>query len=337
MVQSLPFIPISAIRMNHLNDEMMKWTVKTNLFALLLVIAPCALAANATTQNYIQQYKHIAVNEMNRIGIPASIKMAQAILESSSGKSTLARQSNNHFGIKCGRDWKGAEVYREDDDYENGLLVRSCFRAYNDPTESFIAHSEFLSNPKSQRYQFLFELDRHDYKGWAHGLRKAGYATDPNYPSKLINVIEKYELYLLDFGINDEPSTEIAYEEPQGAPQSKQVKDTQTSIMIQPKQGEDNDPISIKNKSNKVRYSKEGVYTFSKNDRMIDVAKRFNMSLDELYIRNRIPSGSEPVDGVVLVVNSYIHLGKSPDYISANTPQLEEEILWEEEFVISGL
>ena len=89
---------------------------------------------------YISQYKEIAVAEMHRTGVPASIKMAQAILESGSGRSTLARQSNNHFGIKCGSSWEGETVYRHDDDYKNGLLVRSCFRAYDDPAESFFHH-----------------------------------------------------------------------------------------------------------------------------------------------------------------------------------------------------
>jgi len=150
------------------------------------------------TPAYIQQYKTIAQHEMDRVGIPASIKMAQAILESASGRSTLARQSNNHFGIKCGKDWKGGEVYRHDDDYKDGLLVRSCFRAYDDPAESFRAHSDFLTD--NRRYKPLFELDIYDYKGWANGLRKAGYATDPQYPSKLIRIIEEYELHLLDLG-----------------------------------------------------------------------------------------------------------------------------------------
>ena len=161
---------------------------------LLITLGVTSIYASDHTAAYIQQYKTIAQQEMDRVGIPASITMAQGILESASGRSTLAKQSNNHFGIKCGKNWTGEEVYRHDDDYKDGLLVRSCFRAYDDPAKSFMAHSDFLTD--NRRYAFLFELDVYDYKGWAHGLRKAGYATDPNYPSKLIRIIEEHELYL---------------------------------------------------------------------------------------------------------------------------------------------
>ena len=122
-------------------------------------------------------------------GIPASITLAQGILESGSGKARLARDANNHFGIKC-HDWKGARVYHDDD------KAQECFRKYKDPSQSFRDHSEFLANRK--RYAGLFKLKKDDYKGWAKGLRKAGYATDPKYPQKLISLIERYELYKYD-------------------------------------------------------------------------------------------------------------------------------------------
>ncbi|HUR31508.1 MAG TPA: glucosaminidase domain-containing protein [Saprospiraceae bacterium] len=150
---------------------------------------------------YIETYKSIAISEMLRTGIPASIKLAQAIHESACGKSDLACKANNHFGIKCGNDWSGKQYNKEDDDYAEGKLVKSCFREFRTVYDSYIAHSEFLIDPaKAKRYGFLFELEQTDYKGWARGLAKAGYATDPQYANKIIDLIEKYELYQYDSG-----------------------------------------------------------------------------------------------------------------------------------------
>ncbi len=157
-------------------------------------------AAGAQDQvTYIRNYQDIAIAEMVRSGIPASIKLAQAILESNCGKSDLACKANNHFGIKCGGNWGGNSFHKEDDDYANGQLVKSCFREFNSVMESYRAHSDFLADPgKTGRYGSLFELERTDYKGWARGLSKAGYATDPQYANRLIEIIEKYELYRYD-------------------------------------------------------------------------------------------------------------------------------------------
>ena len=141
------------------------------------------------TDHYISVYKDIAVSEMKKYGIPASITLAQGILESGSGKGTLATKANNHFGIKC-HNWKGKKVYHDDD------RRQECFRKYNSANKSFRDHSEFLAHRK--RYAKLFELDKDDYKGWAKELRRAGYATDKRYPQKLIALIERYELYKFD-------------------------------------------------------------------------------------------------------------------------------------------
>jgi flagellum-specific peptidoglycan hydrolase FlgJ len=152
---------------------------------------------------YIKKYSMIAKAEMTASGIPASIKMAQALIESEYGMSELAVNSNNHFGIKCGSKWNGKTYYKKDDDTnENGELVESCFRAFDNVNEAFKAHTEFLTDPKKEkRYGFLFTLPTEDYKAWAQGLKDAGYATDPNYPNKLVKVIEKYQLYNLDNGV----------------------------------------------------------------------------------------------------------------------------------------
>lgn len=143
---------------------------------------------NSTTE-YIAFFKGVAIHEMKLYGIPASITLAQGILESGSGRGRLARDANNHFGIKC-HDWTGPRVYHDDD------RAQECFRKYNDPNQSYRDHSLFLA--KRKRYANLFKHKATDYKAWARGLKKAGYATDPKYPQKLISLIERYELYKYD-------------------------------------------------------------------------------------------------------------------------------------------
>ena len=139
---------------------------------------------------YIEQYSGIAVEQMQEHKIPASITLAQGLLESGAGQSTLAKKSNNHFGIKCGGRWQGKSV-KHDDDARN-----ECFRAYRNSRDSYEDHSVFLTS--GARYAFLFRLDITDYKEWARGLKKAGYATDPSYANRLIQIIEDYELYKYD-------------------------------------------------------------------------------------------------------------------------------------------
>ena len=144
---------------------------------------------NKLTLDYIDKYKDIAMTEMVLNKIPASITLAQGILESGNGQSELATKGNNHFGIKCHSDWKGKKMYKDDD------APNECFRVYNDAAESYRDHSAFL---KRDRYKDLYELKITDYKGWAKGLKKAGYATLPTYAAVLVNIIETYELYEYD-------------------------------------------------------------------------------------------------------------------------------------------
>lgn len=156
----------------------------------VVVVKPSKSTPNFNNAlEYIAYFKQTAVKEMQLFNIPASITLAQGILESGSGKGRLARVANNHFGIKC-HDWKGARIYHDDD------KDQECFRKYKNPNQSFRDHSEFLAYRK--RYAGLFKLKPDDYKRWAKGLRKAGYATDPKYPKKLITLIERYELYKFD-------------------------------------------------------------------------------------------------------------------------------------------
>lgn len=157
------------------------------------------IETNAVYESYINQYKYLAIQEMQRTGIPASIKLSQALLESNAGRSVLAKKANNHFGIKCGGSWNGETFYRNDDDFEKGKLIPSCFRKFSHVEESFIAHSEFLMDPKKvKRYGFLFDYSSTEYKKWARGLKKAGYATNSKYADLLIDIIERYRLYELD-------------------------------------------------------------------------------------------------------------------------------------------
>jgi len=162
--------------------------------------APVEYKSGDSQMNYIQQFKDAAIAEMDRAGIPASITLAQGILESAAGNSELARTANNHFGIKCSSNWSGKSVKKKDDDRDaNGGLIESCFRKYDDPRQSFFDHSEFLRDPrKYNRYGFLFNLDRTDYKAWARGLQASGYATAGDYSDKLINLIERYQLQNFD-------------------------------------------------------------------------------------------------------------------------------------------
>jgi LysM repeat protein len=145
-----------------------------------------------TVQDYINSYKDLAINEMKRTGIPASITLAQGIIESDCGHSSLAREGNNHFGIKCHDDWTGPTI-RHNDNKRN-----ECFRKYRKPEESFYDHSDFLKSVS--RYSFLFNFNSTDYKAWAHGLKKAGYATNPDYANMLVRTIEENNLWYFDRG-----------------------------------------------------------------------------------------------------------------------------------------
>ena len=149
-----------------------------------------AASAQSPIEKYIAQWAPTAVREMYRSGVPASITLAQGILESRYGLSTLAADGNNHFGIKCHKDWTGKKQYHDDD------AKGECFRVCDTVDEAFRDYSDFLRY--RDRYKFLFDLETTDYKSWAYGLKKAGYATDPGYPGKLIKYIEDYKLYEYD-------------------------------------------------------------------------------------------------------------------------------------------
>ena len=190
------------------------------LFILKLVLISCLFSCTAykpvvstsgsglLAEDYINRYKDLAVSEMKRTGIPASITIAQGMIESDYGRSRLAREANNHFGIKCHDDWTGP-VIRHKDDRRN-----ECFRKYRKPEESFYDHSDFLKS--ESRYSFLFDIDPTDYKAWARGLKRSGYATNPDYANMLIRKIEENNLSYLDRGYDYSglsPQTSVPVEE----------------------------------------------------------------------------------------------------------------------------
>jgi LysM repeat protein len=186
--------------------------MKRSLLLYILAFCVSGLYAQSHQKAYIERYSEIAVAEMYRSGVPASITLAQGLLESGYGRSELAVKSNNHFGIKCHNGWQGGKVYHDDD------AKGECFRKYDTPEESYRDHSDFLRY--RDRYKFLFEYKTTDYKSWAYGLKKAGYATDPSYPRKLINLIEEYQLHEFD----TKPSTFAQKEVETGSEQKTEKK-----------------------------------------------------------------------------------------------------------------
>ena len=203
---------------------------------------------NKETLAYIREYAPIAVNEMHQYKIPASITLAQGILESGKGKSQLALKSKNHFGIKCHRNWTGERVYHDDD--EKG----ECFRKYKFVATSYNDHSLFLT--QRGRYAFLFDYNIKNYKKWAYGLRKAGYATDRKYPSKLLKIIEDYQLYEFD---NIKKST-----------YSKKFKEVNHR------------------KSGKRSKSKRKHYEVEKGDTLYAISRKFSISVSDLKALNNL-------------------------------------------------
>ena len=194
--------------------------VKTFLFLMLSPFFVIGQNKSNSTQDYINTYTKIAIEQEKQYGIPACITLAQGILESGSGRSRLATEANNHFGIKCHNDWKGKKIYKDDD------KKNECFRVYDNAEQSYIDHSLFLVGKK--RYAELFQLKITDYKGWAKGLKKAGYATNPKYPQLLIDIIELYDLANITQTYQEqeaqEENKEIISKNKEKIPQSKEIK-----------------------------------------------------------------------------------------------------------------
>jgi flagellum-specific peptidoglycan hydrolase FlgJ len=223
-----------------------------------------------TSLQYIDRYKAIAVQEMNLYGIPASITLAQGLFESGSGNGELARVANNHFGIKCTPNWDGKTYYKDDDN------PNDCFRVYDKAEDSFRDHSLFLK--KRKNYAGLFDLDPTDYKGWAKGLKKAGYATNPNYPSILIGIIQKYNLDQYDnpqSGTGNKPDTVFVKKDPDNL-----TTPPDTTL-----------PNAQDNKS----------YIVKQGDTLYNISKRFGLTVDDLKTLNNLTDANIKI-GQKLVV-----------------------------------
>ena len=224
--------------------------------------------------DYIDRYKGIAIEEMNKYGIPASIKLAQALLESGNGNSYLATRANNHFGIKCGGSWSGKSVNRPDDSNND------CFRVYNDPEQSFRDHSQFLLR---KRYENLFTLRKDDYKGWAKGLKAAGYATNPRYPELLIDLIERYNLQQYDRA--EAPVEVIArVEKVEEVIEEKEVEEPQVPVE------EIKKPVAML------------IYEVKATDTMYSIARKYNVTVETIKQLNGLSTDSVTV-GQLLVVS----------------------------------
>ena len=266
--------------------------------------------------DYIRKYKDIAMDEMERSGIPASIKLAQGILESRAGTSVLAQQASNHFGIKCGKGWKGESYSKFDDERDkHGRPLNSCFRKYPSVVECFADHSEFIRNPdKSYRYGFLFQLDPRDYKAWAEGLQKAGYSSANHYAERLIYYIELHQLNEYDL---------LAYN---GRVALKRLAEVNAVKMIQARAGESisdiarlyNLPVEKLFACNDYQFTPDQplgmgawVYVQGKRDSwsgqevfhsveagqgLFDIAQRYGIRLENLQKRNGLKPGEEPAN-----------------------------------------
>ena len=254
-------------------------------FLLLIGILACMSSAaycespqKNTRQEYIDVYAQLAIQEMNEFHIPASIIMAQACLESGDGNSTLAVKANNHFGIKCKSDWTGPSIRQDDDERSE------CFRKYRSVIESYRDHSRFLTG--GMRYQFLFDYDIKDYKRWAYGLKKAGYATDPHYPDRLLKIIEEFRLYKLDEYYNS-TSTYAGPESAGGGLKS----------IFRHGGNQETDPYEYRNvekrNGSKAFLAKEG-------DTYAQIAAEFSLSEWEIYKYNDVEPGTSLEAGTIV-------------------------------------
>ncbi|MBX7205461.1 MAG: LysM peptidoglycan-binding domain-containing protein [Bacteroidia bacterium] len=303
---------------------------KTSLLFAINILMFSGLFAQTeqkmTTEQYIEKYKEIAIAEMLRSRIPASITLAQGILESGSGNSRLAIQANNHFGIKCKKGWTGDTIHEDDD------APQECFRSYKTAEESYRDHSDFLMN--SVRYSFLFDLAPDNFQDWAYGLKKAGYATNPNYPQLLIGFIEKHNLHQYDLQKPGEQKQEEIKKEKEVFVQQHQIpalKEFNGIPVVRAKKGDSYAKIALENdmmvwqiyKYNDIKRGnepKEGdtlylkpkfnkgtvaVYEVQFGDNMYRISQRFAIKLKTLYKLNQMEMGTEPMWSETLNLQSH--------------------------------
>ena len=240
-------------------------SAKKNNESEVIVSTSKTTVTNDVIRLYIYQFKDVAMSNMKNYGIPASIILAQGILESGAGKGDLALRSNNHFGIKCHAGWTGESVTHDDD------AAQECFRKYDNPSESFKDHALFLTG--RSRYAKLFALSKNDYKAWARGLRAAGYATDPKYPDKLISYIERYSLSEYDIMALD----------------ANYVPNEQQLVQ----------ELTVSTK--RVVSSNLGSYVVQKGDTLYSISRKFELRVDELKQKNNLSDNTIAVGQRLLV------------------------------------
>lgn len=292
---------------------MYKKVLLISIFSLYFINAD---SQTFTSKEYIDSFKEIAMKEMVEFKIPASITLAQGLLESGSGNSRLAKQGNNHFGIKCKKTWTGCTILEDDD------ALQECFRCYTSAEESYKDHSRFLRD--NQRYSKLFELDIMDYKGWAKGLREAGYATNQKYSNLLINTIERYNLAKFDSMIKNGYVPYSGYIEPniQVVPNRVPMTVVQKNQNIETIAEQNDKTVRKINKYNDFKYHpkiepgdvvylrpkkrKASVPTHEvkQGETMWEISQKYAIKINSLYKKNLMDEGTEPVAGTVLNLRS---------------------------------
>jgi LysM repeat protein len=306
----------------------------TVLFTFLFFsIQIVAQSTQLTRDEYIRKFYKLAISEMQRSGIPASITLAQGCWESGNGNSRLATEANNHFGIKCKSEWRGKKIYHDDD------ASQECFRKYAHAEASYIDHSNFLMS--GSRYSFLFQLDPKDYVAWAHGLKKAGYATDPTYAQRLIKIIEEHKLHVYDEYVDNRQLASLKNETAPVKIRPSTLDKTNSRHKIELRNGlrtvvvEEGDnyqsitkDLALKewelhtyndiDKDSKVRVN-EILYIEAKykkgnkdhkqhvaedGDTMHYIAQRYALRMKPLLKRNRMKKGEEPVAGQLVYLRN---------------------------------
>lgn len=262
-----------------------------------------AQKAKMTRSEYITKYAKLAVSEMQRTGIPASITLAQACLESDNGNSELSVASNNHFGIKCHSTWQGERYYHDDD------AKGECFRVYGQVYDSYVDHSNFLRN--GQRYAFLFDFEKGDYVSWAYGLKRAGYATNPNYPKLLIKIIEDNQLHTYDAMTQNMFVKKTPAEEQQ----TKVVKVVAPAPTIEAPTPWTSEPIATKHGKNVYKNNGKKFVILDKGETMYAVSRKFSIPMWKLYDMNDFKAGQNLPEGTVVYIE-YKSLRASNKYMT---------------------
>lgn len=273
-------------------------------FVIAILFSSVSLSTAAqriSIEEYIEQFKDIAMSEMKRSGVPAAITLAQGILESENGNSELVKKSNNHFGIKCKSTWEGDSVNHDDD------AAGECFRAYGNAADSYRDHSDFLRGNK--RYASLFNLDAEDYQGWAKGLRKAGYATNPRYPDLLMKYVEQYNLQQYSLAVlNQLPNMDIA----------KTSTDTENGLPLEVKDANVivANPLLATEPGKIITINKTKAVFVEKGTSLLAVADKHNINLNKLMEYNDLTAEGLLTEDQFIFLHKKLKTGDKAFYIS---------------------